>query len=197
MQKKIYRNEIFTNQITADNFYQYYYLNRLLTCEKTKSRILNREVGDEELFLDNSQLYGNASYSALTQLYVNVPHPYYNFDGQLNTTYKIPGMYCRTDPFENLGSGYAVLQSSLTPVYGYLVGRHDLISAPFYACCEVRSNEPSLSPEREVDSLSVNDSFLAIHPNPISKGSNLKIEFPEPVSSVVLYDLVGKQHALR
>ncbi|MBE6324971.1 MAG: T9SS type A sorting domain-containing protein [Bacteroidales bacterium] len=177
-----YRNEIFKNQLTGNSRYNYnYYTND--ECSWVNSRILNREIGDEELFLDNSQINGAASYSALIALYVNYPHPYYNFDGQISTTYKIPGMYCRTNPFVIQSAGFANLQYGLFVNYSNLSGAFEKNQVLFETCCN------NIVPHRanEAD----NNPLITTSPNPISIGDRLRISSDCPISNVQLYDVTG------
>lgn len=187
-----YRNEEFENQITQDEYYYHYYQHvNDGPCEQTISRILNREVGDEELFIDNGQLYGAASYSALIQLYVNVPHPYYNFDGQVSTTYKIPGMYCRTNrPFDIYSSGYATFQSLYRPDCQNLLGAYDEYETPFVACCNIRYNEPN--PDN--DQREQTDRYdVIVYPNPIGLGESLRVTSDMPITMASISDLTGQR----
>ena len=184
-----YRNKVFINQINDDTIYSHqYYKNS--TCEETECRILNREVGDEELFLDNSQINGVASYSALVQLYVNVPHPYYNFDGQISTTYKIPGMYCRTDPFIINYPGLAIFQSNMLPDTHEAIGNYESLQTLYLGCCEKRFEEPV--PEIGVQST---DSSIIVYPNPIGVGEELQIVSSKHIYNIKMYDIAGYQMA--
>ena len=178
-----YRNEVFRNQIMSDTLYQYNYVKNGV-CGQVESRILNREVGDEELFLDNSIINGVASYSALIQIYVNYPHPYYNFDGQISTTYKIPGMFCRTDPFQIGSTGYALFQSQMGADWvGSFYGNYDVMKGVFYPCCTIKS----FSNGSEEDSTTQAN----VSPNPIYVGEQLQIHSNSSITTIKLYDISG------
>lgn len=187
-----YRNEVFTNQKTQNSYYQNYYRSHP-QCdgpyEEVESCILNREVGDEELFIDYGRLYGIASYSALIQLYVNVPHPYYNFDGQLSTTYKIRGMYCRTNQsFDIYGSGFATFQSNLHPVCSNLLGAYEEIESSFVACGRNILNEQN----QDNDQQEQTTVFTAtVFPNPIGLGEPLQITSNKPITTASISDITG------
>ena len=178
-----YRNEVFTNQITSDTTYYYNYLvgNQ---CEQVQSRILNREIGDEELFLDNNTINGVASYSALIQIHVNAPHPYYNFDGQIITTYKIPGMYCRTDPFQTSSTGLAIFRSQNAVLFygSSFFGNYEKEVASFYTCCPKKGFNND-----ELDIITQAN----VSPNPILAGEQVQIKSNVSVSAVKLYDTSG------
>ena len=180
---KAYRNEEFTNQITnSSSYYHYFRINGDGPCEVTESRILNREIGDEELFLDNCTIYNTVSYSSLIQIYVSAPHPYYNFDGQINTTYKIRGMYSRTCPFQTLGAGLAVLYTADYPDTHYADCLYDYYQTEFLPCCE------NLISLRE-DGKKTNS--VTISPNPVSIGERMEIATTSLVYGVKLYDATG------
>ena len=184
-----YRNEVFTNQLSIDTIYQLQYEIRN-NCDNVESRILNREVGDEELFVDNGRLYGVASYSALIQLYVNAPHPYYNFDGQLSTTYKIPGMYCRTNHlFDIYGSGYATFKSLYRPDCQNLLGAYDEIEVPFLNCCDSRTEDPNQSCDHQENKAKHS---VIVYPNPIGLGESLQIKSNMPLTTISLSDISGQ-----
>lgn len=186
-----YRNEVFTNQLSTNECYYYQYEKDGVCDDKVESRILNREVGDEELFIDNGQLYGVASYSALIQLYVNTPHPYYNFDGQVSTTYKIPGMYCRTNrPFDIYGSGFATFQSSSMPDCQNLLGAYDEAKATFVTCCDSRLNEPNQYNDQQEQKARFS---VIVSPNPIGSGESLRISANMPIATVSISDITGQR----
>ena len=180
-----YRNTVFVNQITHDTVYYY--------CDKIESRILNREIGDEELFLDNSMIYDTASYFALLDIYINEPHPYYNFDGQISTIFKVPGMYCRTEPFYTMGTyGYALLKPGGVVHNGFPAINYEKVDVSLYPCC---STEPDILPSPSIDVYHEEDSIpntqCSISPNPVGLGENVRIVSSCVITSVELHDIMG------
>ena len=82
-------------------------MDRYITTDST-SRLLAREIGDEELYLDNAILQHDASYSAALSVYVRrsqspafCNNPYYEYDnGIINESIIIPGAYARSGEWQ-------------------------------------------------------------------------------------------------
>jgi len=79
------------------------------SCAQQPIRLLHREIGDDELFLENRNLPWNGKFSIHKKIWINEHCEFYEYDGVPINPDKIrPRIYSKTDPFEITGSnGYA------------------------------------------------------------------------------------------
>lgn len=183
-----YINEV--NQSSSNRYYR--------SCATTSQTYIPRtmlplEIGDEELYLENQDLYWKGRYEVEFDLYVNTRNPYYTYVGQpfQANTHMIPTTYSRKDPFTITPSGFAVLKfdatSSLSmsgllyaPPESNLVQK---IDEPLEVCC-IEEFEPS------------SRLFVPLGPLPVETAGKFQMEmYPNPAdhSVSVWYTAQGEQ----
>lgn len=177
-----YRNIIFRNVVTGTTKY-------VEECDR-ESRILNREVGDVELYLNNDTVAWPSEYSILGSIYANYEHPYYDYDGKMDYTYWVPGFYQRNNPYVVLPSipvQYNYTQY-LEPkdVDKYFEKQND----DWYFCCEGKdAKSPSRKNIENDDCLNNND--VIIYPNPVEQSNGIVMVNAAEAIEFHLYDING------
>jgi len=75
--------------------------------------VLNREIGDEQLYLNNMSLNREGLFEAEYDIFVNVNNPSYEHVGQPfnpNSNMMAPGFYSHSEPFIIDGQGFAIFK---------------------------------------------------------------------------------------
>jgi hypothetical protein len=131
---------------------------------------INREIGDQALYLDNATLLHDARYTAEFDIFVNGRFPHYTYTDftPLTVQDEIRGnMFSKNAPFEILQTGNATLRSENTPTYlAPFTGTWQHLGGIVEICCinygpAARGN-PSITQRTEPNK----ETYLLLFPNP-------------------------------
>ena len=125
------------------------------TCEleeegRINSRLINREMGDEKIYLENlTQVFPEAHYRTEFDIYINERNPAYQYPNFIDFNKREPGAFSRDNDFllyENMAKFYSdtTQARSFNPPFqsqGFVYNppktgiwsHHDV---PFYICCK-------------------------------------------------------------
>ena len=95
-----FRNDVILNLNGSSTTY----FSCIGTNRDVRRGLLNLEIGDEELYLDNSILRWDGTYQTEYDLYVNFPNPYYEYPG---TSGLLGGIYSKDADFTFEDNGFA------------------------------------------------------------------------------------------
>ncbi len=157
---------------------------------------INREIGDDVLYLDNLEVNWSSTYESYDYLYVNtVSNPAYDFGGGGN----LNGIYSRSNPFIHTGAGvfsnFLCDATTILPWQHYSVSgipstEYSVSQTNGFNCC----NGYRLMPTAETSD-EQNGQF-ALFPNPLTGDATLSIELNLTSTGPVdleLYDYSGKK----
>lgn len=175
------------------------------TCEGTPGGLkywLNREIGDDSLFVENRETAWTCIYDAERYIGVNQRNIYYQYPYISTVVRTIPGMYSKRDDFA-IASGTIVIFMTRdtndifvpTPQYDDLYLKDTI---PWVRCCpitgsEKRGNTSSIE-ELNTNATKINGS-LTVYPNP-TDGNEIFIRYKSTIddkSSVSVYNQVGQK----
>lgn len=164
---------------------------------KQQVQFLNREIGDDELWLNNYRLRYNTRF--LPELSMHVEQsPYLNYSGQIPMAQR-KGIYTKDNPMSVSGTGFAQFNFNpfATPIAGVFTnvylssGQYSLTKYAWGVCC--------LSGQRlsntQGDNTDANDSYnsLLVYPNPNNAGNSLSIDInTEEQGRIIITDILGK-----
>lgn len=165
-------------------------------------RLLNREIGDDSLFLNNRSVAWTCLYDAEKYIGVDILNPYYEHDGYL-TNRAITGYYSKNGGYNSTaGITYLYVRSNTNNIqfaswpvaYSVFLDTIDWVK-----CCNAVG---PLMPDDFVsvfdldEELRISDAEnLNVYPNPVT-GTELTIEFESQSASdgaVAIYDMMGKK----
>jgi len=128
------------------------------------TQMLNKEVGDNELYLNNRVLPCLASFSISDQIVVNQLNPYYNYPSGVSTVDAMPSVYSKEEPFIIDNNALAQLTTTTGNVTydPPFTGPFTTPSYNFVPCCE---NYYKTTPEVKSIFRELQDG-LTIFPNP-------------------------------
>lgn len=177
-----------------------------------KARYLNREIGDEELLLDNFDLDRNAKFQAQYDITAGVEvNPLYEYPNQnasqLFVTYDTAtsnfgynlldnGIFSNDDPFriEMGNTAQLIAQNSITDVGMDIQGWVWQLMLPQFVCIESYS-DTTVYTKRGSNKTESELSYASglVYPNPITRGSALSlVGFPENLYNLRLCDMQGR-----
>ncbi|MBC7776417.1 MAG: T9SS type A sorting domain-containing protein [Phycisphaerae bacterium] len=137
--------------------------------------MLNREIGDDQLYLDNLDLNRKGLFESEFDLFVNCNNPFYTyppavFGGMMEAAYSKDGDLVTTGP-----SGLAIFKYDAvnSPSGNGLVAcsmpsNYQTINTPMFICCENFSRSPKAQPPSEMGETP--KLGLRLFPNPVASG---------------------------
>jgi hypothetical protein len=147
----------------------------LITCNGTNGTdwirgfALNREIGDQELYLDNAILTHDAHYTAEFDIHVNSRFPHYTYTDftPLTVPDEINGnMFSKNRSFEISPTGNAVFRYETTLNYlPPFTGTYQEQQEPVFICCINYAVARGTSPAVAVGK-PAKETYLRIFPNP-------------------------------
>ncbi|MFK8009499.1 MAG: T9SS type A sorting domain-containing protein [Saprospiraceae bacterium] len=166
-------------------------------------RILNREIGDDILWLENMNLNRVALFESEYDIHVNVRNPYYEYPSQPNpnlaSDFMEDGFYSKEGIFNILNSGEATFKydevNSPTGIgldyQAPLTGIYNELNAPLFICC-LNYNENYYRLKGKISPLKTNELF--IFPNPSNnKEVTVKLKFSEGKDvNLKMFDFQGR-----
>lgn len=164
-------------------------------------RILNREIGDDILWLENMNLNRIALYESEYDIHVNVRNPYYEYSSQpnLDNDYIQDGFYSKQGLFDILDNGEATLKydevNSPTGIgLNYQPpssGTYNELNAPLFICC-LNYNENYYRLRGKEEPPKTNE--LIVYPNPSNANEiTIQIKFAEGKDiHLRIFDLYGR-----
>lgn len=173
--------------------------------DRVRRGFLNLEIGDEELYLENSNLPWEATYVSEYDMHVNDRNPHYEYPNQPYTGFPmLNGVYSRENDFiiENSGFSHFVYDATNTPGIGFNFtnpnGNFDETNQPIDVCCvDYAPNARGINikpPLPDLTKNTISTSYLNVFPNP-NTGHRviLKYRFKEKGAVVIsLYSSSGK-----
>ena len=163
--------------------------------------VLNREIGDDKMWLENLNLNRNALFESEYDIHLNARNPYYVYPSQTGTNFTVAGFYSNENPFQYVGdNGWATFKwdpvntpsgIGLDEQPPYLVD-FDNIEAPLEICCVDYSGEYRIRPN--VKKMPDEKGKISIFPNPTTKSEiTLNFVFPkEGDFEMQIYDIYGR-----
>lgn len=178
--------------------------------ERDSVRLINREIGEETMYVDNLVLNRPAEFQALYDLYVNVFNPFYKYISNPNPYSQdglVPGTYSRANTFQTVPNGYT---GTLYPVtfstgsgsssggQGFLyegdqVELWEHRSGSYTGCCIDYYQKSAVAVRQE--ETKEPPSEVTVYPNPVHENSfSTVIKLASPTKSVLLklYDMQGR-----
>ena len=157
-------------------------------------QFLNREIGDDELWLNNYNLKYTARFVPELSLRVE-QSPYLNYSGNSTTRWR-KGIYTKTNPMSVISPGFA--QFNYNPTGGNFTNVY--LSASQYSTTKYAWSICCLSGQRLantqgsiINEETSNNSSLLIYPNPNAINTMFNIDVvAQEQGSVVITDIVGK-----
>ena len=166
--------------------------------------MLSKEIGDEELYLENCNLNWLSDYHAEYDIHVNDRNRLYEYPSQSFGTFPnmIDGVYSKQNPFNILHDGFARFHYDYEPLtsptgIGINIStpipdpaRFGLFNEPQYSCCR-----DFFVPHLKISTNNINtpNSYLKLYPNPNSTG-NINIAYQFKKNGTVqmqVYDVMG------
>ncbi len=148
------------------------------SCATIYGHWLNREIGDDYLYLDNLDVAWSSTYESYDWLYVNGINPAYDygFGGTLNGIYSRNGQFVHNPSYAPLFSTFkcdaTVYLPPLTPHYninGLPITEYAVVQTNGFNCCNpYRLAAPENSKGEE---------SISIYPNPVDGTQSLSIDF--------------------
>jgi hypothetical protein len=152
---------------------------------------LNREIGDNEIYLENRVLPWHASYSVSENMYVNMRSPHYNYVGVTPTVHTIPSVYSKHNPFiidANNGFGYLNTNIGTVNYQAPYSGPWGIFISGVGMCCQDfyrQMQQPAAGMPPKVQCVA--------YPNPCNDMVQLQLtNLQQGLVSVSLYNLNGK-----
>lgn len=178
-----------------------------------QSRILNREIGDDSLYLENTNGIIPFTIEAYKGLFVNIRNPHYNYNDYTlakyaNYEYDEMGRNGNGSIVLSKSEQYKVLSSAHTFKYNDSFRQEDLLpwqyvqvpSAMFPCCIDftpmMRLANPDDTTQSQTKAGKV-DNIFRVFPNPATR--NIKIEYSfanEGISHISLYNVIGQRIAI-
>jgi hypothetical protein len=195
-------NQVLWNNTTTPRTRLEYDITKCLSMNPQPNRgifVLNREIGDDELYIENRILPWQGLYTAPRAVRVNVRNPFYRYIGLPHGINAIPSIYSKANPFMiNMPNGMAYfnMMPSATFVYAPpMSGLWTKTVAAIEPCCEEmgrnimqRIAPPAAFPVAETVSIS-------IWPNPAN--AKINISCSELLAGSYLVDLHGRIFTLQ
>lgn len=158
-------------------------------------QFLNREIGDDELWLNNYNLKYTARFVPELSLRVE-QSPYLNYSGNSTTLWR-KGIYTKTNPMSVISPGFA--QFNYNPTGGTFTNVY--LSASQYSttkyawsiCCLSGQRLANAQQGNNIDEEINNNNSLLIYPNPNAINTMFNIDVvAQEQGSIVITDIVGK-----
>jgi hypothetical protein len=155
-------------------------------------RAINREIGDDLLYVENRVLPWQGAYSVSDDIFVNIPSPYYSYPSQPNLLTTLPSVFSKRNPLIITNTGFGIFNTSIgnlnynTP----FTGPYGQFASGLGACCNTyspRIGNPIYNP------IAVPKQIVSIYPNPNT--GNFVLDIRNNNNSVITYtitDLMGK-----
>jgi pimeloyl-ACP methyl ester carboxylesterase len=197
------RNHLFVENSTED-------YNDFKSCDSPYARIqsciLNREIGDDSLYLENTQGRIPFTIEAYEGLLVNQKNPHYNYPS-MNSLYKKYNhsdtirkhiILSKEEKYDVLTSSHTFRANDTVDVQGLLPAQYSTIVGAMYPCCNwFPVNYSRLAPP--IDSTSINKlnkGIFKLYPNPATNGQNIRVDYSfadEGISRVSVYNMLGQE----
>ncbi|MFK7971456.1 MAG: hypothetical protein AB8F95_13890 [Bacteroidia bacterium] len=153
-------------------------------------QMLNKEMGDEEIYLTNRTLPCHSSFSFTEAVIVNQNNPFYNYPSGWSTVDALPSVYSKEEPFIISGNGMAEFNTTTGNVQ-----YSPPFSGPYYSpiftfqpCCENFYKKAKTPVLAELD-----PNEITIFPNPTDEHFVMNF-FPEKKGDLVykILDMQGR-----
>jgi hypothetical protein len=160
-------------------------------------QFLNREIGDDELWLNNYNLKYTARFVPELSLHVE-QSPYLNYSGQIPAAQR-RGIYTKTNPMVVITPGFAQFNYNpyATPVAGVFTNvylssaQYSLTRYPWNICC--LSGQRLANTQTSSMVAEANNNSLLMYPNPSAANSMFNIDIiAQEQGNLVITDIVGK-----
>jgi pimeloyl-ACP methyl ester carboxylesterase len=164
-----------------------------MSCPGTNGHWLNREIGDEVLYLDNLTVNWSSNYESYDYLLVNAPggNPAYDYGGGGGN---LNGIYSRNNPFQHNNPtifSTFICNTTSWPLHYYVGGlnwwEYNVNQTNGINCCIFRMAQPQQNGS---------DDDWTVYPNPAGGNSviNISLTTSEPVeASMEIMDLGGRR----
>jgi hypothetical protein len=157
---------------------------------------LNREIGDDSLWLNNAKLTYSTRYIPEVSCFANIQNPYFKYAASVSGVTR-RGAYTQTNPFQVSGSGFASLyyDSSKGGVFSAALSatQYNTVNYSQPVCCTGKRPANEGLPESPVQIKTEGLSSLGAYPNP-NKGTELTVQAVlEEAGSLVITDLLGRR----
>ena len=156
-------------------------------------RMLNREIGDNELWLENRVLPWKGSFSIHERIMANHRTEFYEYPSFINPSQNIEGVYSKQNPFiiiPVLGHADFNINGANLNYIAPFSGTYTANNTPLVRCCD--NQAPPSNRENNNQSLVKNSSELTIFPNPNSTNQltvRLKVFRDETASFEIINSL--------
>jgi hypothetical protein len=166
------------------------------------SFVLNREIGDDTLFVNNFTLPWQTKLTAEWVILANHFNPNYKYPTLSFSQTPFNAHYSREDIFDIVGSGEAIFITDVSGGgdfdYQSPQGNHMLVDQPVYICCTRYTSRPLLQSEGPgvIPSKYTNVvQQLSVRPVPASKEGPVIILVPEKFNAIQtdILDISGKR----
>jgi hypothetical protein len=151
-------------------------------------KMLNREIGDNELYLENRLQPWKGAYAATNDIFVNIRSPFYNYATQPSSVTTLRSVHSKDNPFEIGNAGFAAFNTYMGSLFydPPRTGGYGQFSSGVGMCCNSynRSSNPTLSPKIT----------CGIYPNPNAGQFELELQnAKDPELSYTITDVWGRR----
>lgn len=177
---------------------------------EVNSRIYNREIGDDTLYLEN--LYGMIPFDieAYHGVFVNTKNPHYNYpdtadiakfsDYQYRTSGRDTGyiILSKDNPYQIVGAHHTFRSNDTFAQTGLNTWDYTYIPSGISPCC-ISYSLPLRRSNNPVDSnafIAKQFGYVKLYPNPASDGQNIRVDYrfaKGGQSHIVMYNLMGQK----
>jgi pimeloyl-ACP methyl ester carboxylesterase len=126
-------------------------------------RVINREIGDDEIYVENRIQPWKGAYSVSDNIHVNAHSPYYSYPNQANTITTLRSVWSKDKPYQIVGNGFGVFNLNIgalnyNPPFTGLYGQ--VISGLGVCCNTYKSSLPQTIRKPKTTPL------MHVYPNP-------------------------------
>jgi Secretion system C-terminal sorting domain len=156
--------------------------------------VLNREIGDDKMYLENRVLPWQGLYTSAKEFNINKRSPFYHYAGMTAGVDAIPSTYSKRNPFIILApSGLAYFNTMPGSPINYLPPMSGNWGKTLFAiepCCEFMGTNAVQRKPQNPPLPDITEAFILIWPNPANK--ELNIFSNSPIVDFILIDNQGK-----
>jgi hypothetical protein len=193
------RNDLLTNDgsVSSSTSKAITYKGDVCTANQ-QVQFLNREIGDDELWLNNYNLKYTARFVPELSLHVE-QSPYLNYSGN-STTFWRKGIYTKTNPMSVVSPNIAQFNYNplATPVAGVFTNvyvpssQYSLTKYGWSICCLSGQRLANSQAGSSIAEANTNN-ILLVYPNPNSANTGFTIDInAEEQGNIVITDVIGK-----
>lgn len=175
----------------ANSATYFYNIANIADCDEPPIRMVNREIGDDEIRLENREVPWDASLSIVKNIYVNEKNKFYAYASGTDPQFYLGSIYSKENPFI-ISSGINTYTLSVNGnpsdiiYYPPITGASDIGSYAVLPCCSNYLKQPLLMELKSDD--------VMIFPNPVSnhKINIVMLQSNDGKLEVTLSDILGK-----